>query len=49
MRKFFVRLYRKYYDFPIHWKPYGWTKDEMTEWYWMGGECIPSENNRSRK
>ena len=29
-------LYRKYYDFPFKWKPYGWEKEEMRKRYWAG-------------
>jgi hypothetical protein len=29
-------IYRKYWDFPHNWKPYGWKHYEMTYHYWAG-------------
>lgn len=36
IKKFFLRLYRKYYDYPKNWEGHGWKKDTMTEAYWKG-------------
>lgn len=36
MKKLIISLYRKLYDFPFNWKPYGWEKNEMTNFYWSG-------------
>jgi hypothetical protein len=36
IKRFFVKLYRKIWDFPRLWRPYGWFKSEMAEWYWKG-------------
>jgi len=29
-------LYRKYFDFPKYWGRFGWSWDEMREWYQTG-------------
>lgn len=36
IKRFFRRLYRRVWDYPIHWKPYNWEKYEMSDWYWKG-------------
>jgi len=36
IKRFIRKLYRRLWDYPMHWKPYGWHKSEMQEWYWNG-------------
>ena len=30
------RAWRRLYDYPVNWRPYGYSKDDMTQHYWDG-------------
>lgn len=34
--QFIRRTYRRHWDFPNNWKPFGYTKREMDADYWYG-------------